>query len=69
LRNQRGSTAISPYSTRARKGAHIAAPVAWRSIAKLKDGHPFDVGDAAKLARQGDPWKGYFSRKQRLPKL
>jgi bifunctional non-homologous end joining protein LigD len=69
LRNQRGSTAISPYSTRARKGAHIAAPIAWRSLAKLKNAHPFGVRDAAKLNRQGDPWKGYFSRKQSLPKL
>lgn len=69
LRNQRGSTAICPYSTRARKGAFIAAPLAWRSLGKLKDAHPFSVKDALKLARAGDPWKGYRALKQSLPKV
>ena len=69
LRNQRGSTAICPYSTRARKGAFIAAPLAWRSLGKLKDAHPFSVKDAVKLARAGDPWKGYRALKQSLPKV
>jgi bifunctional non-homologous end joining protein LigD len=69
LRNQRGSTAICPYSTRARKGAHIAAPLSWQGVAKLKNAQPYNVADAAKLARAGDPWKGYGSLRQPLPKL
>jgi bifunctional non-homologous end joining protein LigD len=69
LRNQRGSTAICPYSTRARKGAHIAAPLSWQGVAKLKNARPYNVADAAKLARAGDPWKGYGSLRQSLPKL
>lgn len=69
LRNQRGSTAICPYSTRARKGAHIAAPLSWRSVPKLKNAQPYSVADAARLARAGDPWKGYRSLKQSLPKF
>jgi bifunctional non-homologous end joining protein LigD len=69
LRNQRGSTAICPYSTRARKGAYIAAPLAWRNLGKLENAHPFSVGDAKKLARGGDPWKGYRALRQSLPKL
>lgn len=69
LRNQRGSTAISPYSSRARKGAYVAAPISWRSLGKLKNAHPFAVGDAAKLVRAGDPWKGYRSLRQSLPKF
>jgi bifunctional non-homologous end joining protein LigD len=69
LRNQRGSTAISPYSSRARKGAYVAAPISWRSLGTLKNAHPFAVGDAAKLTRAGDPWKGYRSLKQALPKF
>jgi bifunctional non-homologous end joining protein LigD len=69
LRNQRGATAICPYSTRARKGAFVATPLAWRSLGKLRDAHPFSVKDAKKLARAGDPWKGYRALKQSLPKL
>ncbi len=69
LRNQRGSTAICPYSTRARKGAFIATPFSWRSLATLKNAHPYSVSDAAKLVRAGDPWKGYGSLKQSLPKF
>ena len=69
LRNQRGSTAICPYSTRARQGAFIGAPLAWRSLGKLKDAHPFSVKDAAKLARAGDPWQGYRALRQSLPKV
>ena len=32
LRNQRTATAILPYSTRARDGAPVAAPVAWDEL-------------------------------------
>ena len=32
LRNQRGATAVMPYSARAREGAPVAAPVAWEEL-------------------------------------
>lgn len=67
LRNQRGATAIAPYSSRARKGAHVAVPLSWRAVAKLGNAHPFSVKDAARLRRAGDPWKGYAKLKQTLP--
>ena len=40
LRNQRGATAISPFSTRARKGAPVAVPVSWEKLARLDNAHP-----------------------------
>jgi bifunctional non-homologous end joining protein LigD len=67
LRNTRGATAISPYSTRARAGAHVAVPVSWPQLARMPDAHPVHVGDAARFARRGDPWKDYFKLKQALP--
>jgi len=67
MRNQRGSTAITPYSTRARKGAYVALPLAWSAVGRLSDAHPASVKDGARLARAGDPWKGYAKIKQALP--
>jgi bifunctional non-homologous end joining protein LigD len=69
LRNQRGATAIAPFSTRARKGAYVALPVSWPALARLQSAHPVAVGDAAKAARGRDPWPDYFKLKQKLPKL
>jgi len=34
LRNQRSSTAIAPYSTRARAGAFVALPLTWEALAR-----------------------------------
>ena len=67
LRNQRGSTAIAPYSTRASKGAYVAVPISWQTVAKLKDAHPIRVENADKLMRGADPWNGYAKLKQTLP--
>ncbi|SMF77900.1 DNA ligase D [Allosphingosinicella indica] len=49
LRNQRGSTAILPYSARAREGAPIAAPIAWDELADFEGGNAFSVKDAETL--------------------
>jgi len=69
LRNQRGATAIAPFSTRARKGAYVALPVSWPALARLKTAHPLAVGEAGTAARGRDPWPDYFKLKQKLPRL
>ncbi|MCF8478776.1 MAG: DNA ligase D, partial [Pseudolabrys sp.] len=70
LRNQRGATAIAPYSSRARKGAHIALPVSWRGLSRLDTPHPMSVTDApARLRRAAEAWPDYFDVRQKLPKL
>ena len=69
LRNGRGATAIAPYSTRARKGAPVAWPLAWNELAKLASAHETTVENAAAqlMKRKADPWKEYFAVKQILP--
>ena len=49
LRNQRGSTAVLPYSARARSGAPVAVPVAWDELHQIDNAHPFSIDDAQKL--------------------
>jgi bifunctional non-homologous end joining protein LigD len=49
LRNQRGSTAIMPYSARARAGAPVAAPVSWTELRDIESAARWSVRDAADL--------------------
>ena len=46
LRNQRGATAIMPYSARAREGAPVAAPINWEELDEMQSGARFGVRDA-----------------------
>ena len=69
LRNQRGATAICPFSTRSRKGAHVAVPVSWTALTRLPNAHPAAVGEMVKTLRGKDPWPGYFKLRQKLPVL
>jgi len=56
LRNDRGSTAIAPYSTRARAGAPVAMPVAWSELAELRAANGFTSADAIARMAEPDPW-------------
>ncbi|HET7717368.1 MAG TPA: DNA ligase D [Bauldia sp.] len=69
LRNGRGATAISPFSTRARRGAPLAWPVSWAQLARLDSARPASVENAADLLKKqkSDPWAGYFDVDQVLP--
>jgi bifunctional non-homologous end joining protein LigD len=71
LRNARGATAVAPYSSRARPGATVAAPLAWSEIERRPVApDAFDVRNLAKrLGQRGfrDPWADFGSVKQSLP--
>ena len=71
LRNGRGSTAIMPYSARARAGAPVAAPVTWSELRDLDTAANWHVGDAAELtARANAPaLSGWGVADQMLPDL
>ncbi|PVA05516.1 DNA ligase D [Thalassorhabdomicrobium marinisediminis] len=45
LRNERGATAIAPYSIRARTGAPVATPVTWDELKTLKGANRFTLSD------------------------
>jgi len=71
LRNQRGSTAIMPYSARAREGAPVAAPVNWEELDDMASGHVFSVKDAASLLDRASSRKlqGWGLADQKLPEV
>ena len=71
LRNQRGATAVLPFSARAREGAPVAAPIAWGELKDFAHAHPFGIADAAQLLRRagGKALAGWGFAEQRLPEL
>jgi bifunctional non-homologous end joining protein LigD len=53
LRNERGATAVTPYSLRARKGAAVAVPLEWHELAQVSSAGAYDVHSvAARLERE-----------------
>jgi bifunctional non-homologous end joining protein LigD len=68
LRNARGSTSVTNYSLRARKGAPVATPLRWEELAKIESGDAFNIHTLPKrLARlRKDPWEGIDAVKQSL---
>ena len=68
LRNERGSTAIAPYSTRARKGCPVATPVSWEELATIEAANTFHIGDMAARMAMNDPWAPAATWKQSLTK-
>jgi bifunctional non-homologous end joining protein LigD len=71
LRNQRGATAIMPYSARARAGAPVSAPVTWDELDDYSSGGHFTVGDAPALIERasGRGLQGWGEAAQTLPNL
>jgi bifunctional non-homologous end joining protein LigD len=69
LRNTRGATAIAPWSTRARAGAPVSAPVAWEDLGRVRSGGQFTLGNVPRLLarRRDDPWAALLDARQRLP--
>src|SRR6476620_3750230 len=69
LRNQRGATAVMPYSARAREGAPVSAPIAWDELDKYESGHHFSIRDADELIERASSkmLAGWGKAKQTLP--
>jgi bifunctional non-homologous end joining protein LigD len=69
LRNQRGATAVAAYSTRARPGAQVSAPLTWDELAG--GARPADFTVQTMPARlQGlrrDPWEEFQAAARPLP--
>ena len=71
LRNQRGATAVVPYSARARSGAPVALPIGWNELEGFEDAQPFSIGDGKRLIERAGSslLAGWGFAKQRLPDI
>ena len=66
FRNSREATSIAPYSTRARAGAPVSAPLSWEQLGRTTSGNEFTLLNLKKRLR-ADAWDGIGKMRQRLP--
>ena len=67
FRNSREATSVAPYSTRARPGAAVSAPLSWEQIGRSKSAAEFTVLNLKKHFKR-DPWADIGKIRQKLPK-
>ncbi len=69
LRNERGSTAIAPYSPRAKPEGSVAVPVSWTELSRVESANGFTIPLVLqRIRRKTDPWSDYFKTRQRISK-
>jgi bifunctional non-homologous end joining protein LigD len=68
LRNGRGATAVSAYSSRARSGASVSAPLDWSELGPEVHSDRFTVMNLLhRLTHVEDPWRDLRKQARRLP--
>lgn len=69
LRNQRGQTAVAPYSTRARPGAPVSMPLSWDELDPGIGPNYFTVNNALTRLEnlKTDPWADFRKAARPLP--
>jgi bifunctional non-homologous end joining protein LigD len=66
FRNTREATSVAPYSTRARPGAPVSAPLSWEQLGRSKSASEFTVLNLKKRLKD-DAWAGIGKVRQKLP--
>lgn len=66
LRNNRTNTSVCAFSPRARPGALVSMPVAWRDLGRGPERWTLLTVPRRLKRAVTDPWEGYWTTKQRL---
>lgn len=68
MRNIRGATAVEVYSTRAKDGAPISAPIEWEELDRGIRSDSFNIRNMPARMRnlKKDPWEGFFDIEQSI---
>jgi bifunctional non-homologous end joining protein LigD len=71
FRNSLEQTAVAVYSTRARDGAPVSAPVTWEELGRVKSANQYTLLNFGKRmsSQKRDPWADIGRVKQKLPNL
>ena len=67
FRNDYTATAIADYSVRARAGAPVAVPLAWRELEGLRAANQFTIADVLKRLKKQPPDSARYENRQKLP--
>jgi bifunctional non-homologous end joining protein LigD len=71
FRNSLEQTSVAAYSTRAREGAPVSAPVSWEELGRVKSANQYTLLNFGKRmgSQKHDPWADIGRVKQKLPNL
>ena len=70
LRNNRTNTSIAAFSTRAKPTAPVSMPLAWNELSPSVPPDAWTIKTVPKrlASLRSDPWKAYWTSKQRIPR-
>ena len=70
LRNERGATAVAPYSMRARAGLPVSIPLEWKELTGAKERPRFTISNFPEWQERlrSDPWNKMLTLQQSLTK-
>jgi bifunctional non-homologous end joining protein LigD len=68
LRNQRGATAVGPYSTRARLHAPVSTPISWEELTNKIEDTYYTINTLSERLKKlkTDPWENFYKKPQNL---